>query len=139
MNGRHHRHQFSAAAKPQQHHRAKSKFRYVEKSELSSSSNSIAVEERVSPEDVDVNGNSSNNNNAADDVASSSTSREGGDDDDIDLIIDNRLDKLLSEIQQPELSIEEITINDQLQQDEVILKLNCSIVNILYDLVSCLY
>ncbi|KAL5099933.1 hypothetical protein RYX36_004260 [Vicia faba] len=120
MNGRHHRHKSSATSKPQQYHRAKSNFRYVKKSELSSSSNSLAVEERVSPEDVDVNGNSSNSNNTAGDVASSSTTKEGGDDHDIDLIIDNRLDKLLSDIQQPELSIEEITINDQLQQDELL-------------------
>lgn len=96
----------------------------------------MAVEERVSPEDVDVNGNNSNNNNAADDVASSSTAKEGGDDDDIDLIIDNRLDKLLSDVQEPELSIEEIANNDQLQQDEVITKLDCSIIDILYDLDS---
>ncbi|CAI8588203.1 unnamed protein product [Vicia faba] len=120
MNGRHHRHKSSATSKPQQYHRAKSNFRYVKKSELSSSSNSLADEERVSPEDVDVNGNSSNSNNTAGDVASSSTTKEGGDDHDIDLIIDNRLDKLLSDIQQPELSIEEITINDQLQQDELL-------------------
>ncbi|MCI63601.1 E3 ubiquitin-protein ligase RNF14-like, partial [Trifolium medium] len=73
MNGRQHRHR-------QQHHRAKSKLRYINKSELVSSPNSVAdVEKRVSPEDVDVNGNNNNNNNnnkIVDDVASSSKTKE---------------------------------------------------------------
>jgi E3 ubiquitin-protein ligase RNF14 len=114
MNGRHHRHH------QQQHHRAKSKLRYVNKSELVSSPNSVSdVEKRVSPEDVNVNVN--NNNNNVDDVASSSKTKEEDNDDGID-IMDDRLDKLLSDIQQPELSQEQIIINDQLQQDEVFIK-----------------
>jgi hypothetical protein len=113
MNGRHHRHH------QQQHHRAKSKLRYVNKSELVvSSSNSVSdVEKRVSPEDVNVNSNNINNN--VDDVASSSKTKEEDNDDGID-IMDDRLDKLLSDIQQHELSQEQIIINDQLQQDEVV-------------------
>ncbi|WJX56376.1 RBR-type E3 ubiquitin transferase [Trifolium repens] len=113
MNGRHHRHH------QQQHHRAKSKLRYVNKSELVvSSSNSVSdVEKRVSPEDVNVNSNNINNN--VDDVASSSKTKEEDNDDGID-IMDDRLDKLLSDIQQPELSQEQIIINDQLQQDELL-------------------
>ncbi|MCI23999.1 E3 ubiquitin-protein ligase RNF14, partial [Trifolium medium] len=58
-----------------------------------------------------------NNNKIVDDVASSSKTKEEDDDDGID-IMDDRLDKLLSDIQQPELSQEQIIINDQLQQDE---------------------
>jgi hypothetical protein len=112
MNGRHHRHHHQ-----QQHHRAKSKLRYVNKSELVSSPNSVSdVEKRVSPEDVNVN---VNNNNNVDDVASSSKTKEEDNDDGID-IMDDRLDKLLSDIQQHELSQEQIIINDQLQQDEVV-------------------
>ncbi|KAK2373912.1 RING/U-box superfamily protein [Trifolium repens] len=113
MNGRHHRHHHQ-----QQHHRAKSKLRYVNKSELVSSPNSVSdVEKRVSPEDVNVNVN--NNNNNVDDVASSSKTKEEDNDDGID-IMDDRLDKLLSDIQQHELSQEQIIINDQLQQDELL-------------------
>jgi hypothetical protein len=119
MNGRHHRHH------QQQHHRAKSKLRYVNKSELVSSPNSVSdVEKRVSPEDVNVNVN--NNNNNVDDVASSSKTKEEDNDDGID-IMDDRLDKLLSDIQQHELSQEQIIINDQLQQDEVFIKFNSSL------------
>ncbi|KAK2427754.1 RING/U-box superfamily protein [Trifolium repens] len=115
MNGRRHRHRHHQ----QQHHRAKSKLRYVNKSELVvSSSNSVSdVEKRVSPEDVNVNSNNINNN--VDDVASSSKTKEEDNDDGID-IMDDRLDKLLSDIQQPELSQEQIIINDQLQQDELL-------------------
>ncbi|GAU41460.1 hypothetical protein TSUD_237100 [Trifolium subterraneum] len=111
MNGRHHRHH--------QNHRDKSKLRYIKKSELVvSSPNSVAdVEKRVSPEeDVDV----KCNNNNVDDVASSSKTKEEDDYDDGIDIMDDRLDKLLSDIQQPELSHEQIIINDQLQQDELL-------------------
>lgn len=112
MSGRYHRN------KSQQQHRTKSKLRYVNKSELIvSSPNSVAVEQPVSSEDVIVN----NNNTTVDDVASSSKTKEEYDYDNND--IDNRLDKLLTDIQQIELSEEEITINDQLQQDEVIINL----------------
>ena len=113
MNGRNHRNK-------SQQHRTKSKLRYVNKSELIvSSPNSVPVEQPVSSEDVIV------NNNTVDDVASSSKTKEEDDYDnnDIDIGMDNRLDKLLSDIQQIELSEEEITINDQLQQDEVIINL----------------
>ncbi|PNX57040.1 hypothetical protein L195_g058497, partial [Trifolium pratense] len=112
MNGRQHRHRHHH----QPHHRDKSKLQYIKKSELVvSSPNSVVedVEKRVTPEVVHVNGN-----NNVDDVASSSKTNEQDDDDGID-IMDDRLDKLLSNIQQPELSQEQIIINDQLQQDEV--------------------
>ncbi|AES95805.1 putative transcription factor C2H2 family [Medicago truncatula] len=117
MSGRYHRN------KSQQQHRTKSKLRYVNKSELIvSSPNSVAVEQPVSSEDVIVN----NNNNTVDDVASSSKTKTKEeydyDNNDIDNGMDNtnRLDKLLTDIQQIELSEEEITINDQLQQDELL-------------------
>jgi E3 ubiquitin-protein ligase RNF14 len=120
MNGsRYHRN------KSQQQHRTKSKLRYVNKSELIvSSPNSAAVEEPVSPEVVDVNSNNNKKNNTVDDVASSSKTKEEDDYDNNDIDFGtNRLDKLLCDIQQIELSQEEITINDQLQQDEVIINL----------------
>jgi len=122
MNGRYHRN------KSQQQHRTKSKLRYVNKSELIvSSPNSVAVVEPVSSEDVIV------NNNTVDDVASSSKTKE---EDDYDNGMDNtnNLDKLLTDIQQIELSEEEITINDQLQQDEVIINLIGLLLNTQYDL-----
>lgn len=130
MSGRYHRN------KSQQQHRTKSKLRYVNKSELIvSSPNSVAVEQPVSSEDVIVN----NNNNTVDDVASSSKTKTKEeydyDNNDIDNGMDNtnRLDKLLTDIQQIELSEEEITINDQLQQDEVIINLIGLLLNTQYN------
>lgn len=58
-------------------------------------------------------------------VACSGKVEEGGGDDDDDGgggdndDIQTRLDKLLCEIEEPDLSEEQIRINDQLQQDEV--------------------
>ena len=51
---------------------------------------------------------------------SSSKTKEGDDDDDDDGDVVGRLDRLLSGVEEPELSEEQLGINDQLQEDEVI-------------------
>lgn len=144
-----HRHESSVTARPssssqpqqqqQQQHSAKLKYRYVNKSTLtssSSSSNNPVAVEWVHPEDDVVDATRRNhekhntddvigNTNAVVDesetrnnVAGSSEVKEGDDGGEIDIM--GRLDKLLSDIREPQLSEEQITFNDQLQQDEVI-------------------
>lgn len=143
-----HRHESSVTARPssssqpqqqqQQQHRTKLKYRYVNKSTLtsSSSSNNPVAVEWVHPEDDVVDATRRNhekhntddvigNTNAVVDesetrnnVAGSSEVKEGDDGGEIDIM--GRLDKLLSDIREPQLSEEQITFNDQLQQDEVI-------------------
>lgn len=144
-----HRHESSVTARPssssqpqqqqQQQHSAKLKYRYVNKSTLtssSSSSNNPVAVEWVHPEDDVVDATRRNhekhntddvigNTNAVVDesetrnnVAGSSEVKEGDDGGEIDIM--GRLDKLLSDIREPQLSEEQIAFNDQLQQDEVI-------------------
>ncbi|KAK7366957.1 hypothetical protein VNO80_08960 [Phaseolus coccineus] len=115
-------------------HQPNLKYRVVNKPEALSSSNSHSVEDG----NVDVTvaclnlhgedaGGASELNivNGTDRVACSSKVEEGGGNDDDDDGGDNgdiqtRLDKLLCEIEEPDLSEEQIRINDQLQQDEIL-------------------
>ncbi|KAK7307320.1 hypothetical protein VNO77_40265 [Canavalia gladiata] len=114
---------------PQQH--TKLKFRVVNKSEPvpSSSSHSATVGEAVnitdtvSPQNRDKeDGGASELNTVVKvidetDRGSSSTKAK---EEDYDIDIQARLDKLLGHIEEPELSEEQIRINDQLQQDEIL-------------------
>lgn len=93
-----------------------------------SSSNSHSVEDNVNVEATGTPQNRHNKDGAgaseintvdgSDRVASSSKAEEG-DGDDNDDYIQARVDKLLCKIEEPELSEEQIRINDQSQQDEV--------------------
>ncbi|KAG5134544.1 hypothetical protein JHK82_025732 [Glycine max] len=94
-----------------------------------SSSNSHSVEDNVNVEATGTPQNRHNKDGAgaseintvdgSDRVASSSKAEEG-DGDDNDDYIQARVDKLLCKIEEPELSEEQIRINDQSQQDEIL-------------------
>ncbi|TKY70041.1 E3 ubiquitin-protein ligase RNF14 [Spatholobus suberectus] len=107
-----------------QHHHPNLKFRVVNKPEPLPSSDSHSVEDvnldvTVTPQNRDKENIGASELNAVDytdRMASSSKAEEGDDDDDIQA----RLDKLLGKIEEPELSEEQIRINDQLQQDEIL-------------------
>ncbi|RDY12418.1 E3 ubiquitin-protein ligase RNF14, partial [Mucuna pruriens] len=100
-------------------------FHVVNKPEPVSSSNSHSAEDvnvdvTVTPQNRDHEDSGASELNTVDDadrVASSSMAGEGDDDDNN---IQARLDKLLSKIEEPELSEEQSRINDQLQQDEIL-------------------
>ncbi|KAH1234482.1 E3 ubiquitin-protein ligase RNF14 [Glycine max] len=116
---------------PQQHHHHQNlQYRVVSMPEPApSSSNSHSVEDNVNVEATGTPQNRHNKDGAgaseintvdgSDRVASSSKAEEG-DGDDNDDYIQARVDKLLCKIEEPELSEEQIRINDQSQQDEIL-------------------
>ncbi|OIW10678.1 hypothetical protein TanjilG_16050 [Lupinus angustifolius] len=110
-------------------HASQPKLRFVKKSEIlpsssvSNSDNSCLTEQLASVNISNQDKDDRNNNNHVSDDACSSKTKEEGDFNDMDdniFSLSSRLDKLLSRMEQPQLSEEQLRDNDISQQNELL-------------------